>query len=389
MGHMPVGEVQKCLTCSLHRATEDECAEIVSILKNYEIASGQMINFDKSEVSFSKGVPQEKVRHLAEVLHMQAVEKHTKYLGVPISWGRSKKEIFDGIVNRIWKKLSWWKEKLLSRAGKEVLIKAVIQAIPTYLMGLYRFPQGTIDRLHQMIAQFWWGNKLHWKKWSALCKPKCMEGLDFRKLDVFNQSLLAKQVWRICQFPESLAVRVMKSKYFPHSHVLHSRLGSNCSYLWSSLWSSKSLLLEGLVWRIGDGKEVSISSDWWLKDASGKPSFISNPENFEGLNVSSLINEQERDWNLEVIESLFTSWEQISIRSIPLSAHGLKDSLAWVYNPNGCFSVKSVYGIGCYFNEEDVGETWQIVWKSKAPPKIKFFCWQIFSMILPVRSELY
>lgn len=104
------------------RANRRECSKIVEILNIYEAASGQKINYEKSEVSFSKGVCLSKQEELVELLSMQRVEKHQKYLGIPTIIGRSKRMVFSALKDRIWKKLQGWKEKLLSRAGKEVLI---------------------------------------------------------------------------------------------------------------------------------------------------------------------------------------------------------------------------------------------------------------------------
>lgn len=56
-------------------------------------------------------------------------------MGLPIVIGTSKATKFQAIKERIWKKLQRWKEKLLSKAGKEV-IKAVAQAIPILLYGM-------------------------------------------------------------------------------------------------------------------------------------------------------------------------------------------------------------------------------------------------------------
>jgi len=40
--------------------------------------------------------------------------------------GRRKKESFDYIKERIWRKLQGWEEKLLSQGGRDILIKAVV-----------------------------------------------------------------------------------------------------------------------------------------------------------------------------------------------------------------------------------------------------------------------
>ena len=52
-------------------------------------------------------------------------------MGLPSLVGRNKKNTFMEVKAKLAKKLAGWKEKLLSKAGKEVLIKVVAQAIPT------------------------------------------------------------------------------------------------------------------------------------------------------------------------------------------------------------------------------------------------------------------
>lgn len=115
-----------------------------------------------------------------------------------LSTGKSKKVIFACLKERIWKKLQGWKEKLLSRPGKENLIKVVAQAIPTYMMSIFKIPDGLLYEIHALYPQFWWGSdgshrKMHWG-WERLCKPKVIRGMGFRDLKVFNQALLAKKM---------------------------------------------------------------------------------------------------------------------------------------------------------------------------------------------------
>lgn len=63
------------------------------------------INYQKSEVSFSRVVTIDQREDLMGILNMRRVEKHDKYLGISFVTGRSKKSIFDSIIDRIWKKL--------------------------------------------------------------------------------------------------------------------------------------------------------------------------------------------------------------------------------------------------------------------------------------------
>ena len=233
------------------KATVRECSVITDIISKYERASGQRVNFDKTDVVFSKCVETNRRQEIVALLGVKEVVKHEKYLGLPTVIGRSKKEIFASIRERIWKKTQGWKEKLLSKPGKEVLLKAVVQAIPTYMMSTFKIPEGLIDEIHALMARFWWGSsdthrKMHWSSWATLCKPKAMGGLGFRNLHVFSQALLAKQIWRLHTNPTSLLHKMLKARYFKNDDILSARRGFDPSYSWRSLWGAKSLLLEGL-----------------------------------------------------------------------------------------------------------------------------------------------
>ena len=90
----------------------------------------------------------------------QVIKHHEKYLGLPSLVGRNKKNTFNSIKDKLRKKLARWKEKLLSKARKEVLIKAVAQAIPTYTMSVFKLPDSLCKDLTSMIRNFWWGKEM-------------------------------------------------------------------------------------------------------------------------------------------------------------------------------------------------------------------------------------
>jgi len=73
--------------------------------------------------------------------------------------GKNKKASFNYIKERVWKKIQGWKEKLLSQAGREILIKAVVQAIPTYTMSCFKLPLELCADIESLTRKFWWGQK--------------------------------------------------------------------------------------------------------------------------------------------------------------------------------------------------------------------------------------
>ena len=73
---------------------------------------------------------------------------------MPTDVGHSKNGTFKYLRDRVWEKVKGWMEKLLSAAGKEVLIKAVAQAIPVYSMSCFRLPRGLCDSISSIIRQF-------------------------------------------------------------------------------------------------------------------------------------------------------------------------------------------------------------------------------------------
>lgn len=107
------------------KASRQECQKLIEVLELYEAASEHKINADKSSVFFSHNTPCELKNEVLEILGLMQDQRHNKYLGLPSVIGESQKQVFAEVKERVGKKLSGWKEKMLSSGGKEILIKAV------------------------------------------------------------------------------------------------------------------------------------------------------------------------------------------------------------------------------------------------------------------------
>lgn len=75
-------------------------------------------------------------------------------MGLPSLVGKNKRNTFNEIKEKLQKKLGGWKEKMLSKASKEILVKAVAQAIPTYTMSCFKLLDALCDELTSLIRNF-------------------------------------------------------------------------------------------------------------------------------------------------------------------------------------------------------------------------------------------
>ncbi|KAF5442562.1 hypothetical protein F2P56_035206, partial [Juglans regia] len=111
-------------------------------------------------------------------------------------------------------------------AGKEVLIKAVLQAIPSYTMSVFKLPKKLCKEINIILSKFWLGD--------------CYKSL------------------------HPLVAKIFKEKYFKNTSITEAKLGNAHSLIWRSVWNSLGLLKEGLRWKVGDGPKINIWGKKWL-----------------------------------------------------------------------------------------------------------------------------
>jgi hypothetical protein len=203
------------------RGDERSINALKSALHTYCDGSGQEINLHKSSIFFGPQCDVQTKERVKQKVGVQEDSLQATYLGMPTWVGRSPMNNFNYLTGRLWKRLNGVSDKPLSRAGKEVFLKAVAQAIPTYVMSCFQIPMAVCEKLTKPISNFWWGTedgkkKLHWRSWDWLTSPKHLGGMGFRDMAIFNQAMLAKQCWRLLTEPHSLCARVLKGRYFPN-----------------------------------------------------------------------------------------------------------------------------------------------------------------------------
>ena len=357
---------------------------------------------DKSSIHFAKGVSGSIREAVMDSLQVHNVALSEKYLGMPSDVGVSTNGAFKYLKDRVWKRVQGWLEQTLSSGGKEVLIKSVAQAIPTFSMSCFRLPRGLCQHIDNLLRSFWWGSKegkrkTCWVAWEEMAKPKYMGGMGFRDIEIFNLALLARQAWRILQDPDSLSARVLKAVYFPSNLFLEADLGPSPSRVWRAIVDGKEVLKQGLIRRIGTGEDTEVwHSNWLPRDGQLRP--ICCISDTPPGKVSELINPLTFTWDLQAVDTHFLPMDGELIRSILLSGRRQEDFWAWHYEKSGVFSVRSAYRMLVTTRErrsnwiehnpgrsdvEADQKDWTDLWSVKVPSKIRVFLWRLAKHSIP------
>jgi hypothetical protein len=329
------------------KASSEEVRSVGSALDLFQRCTGQLISHSKCSLLFSLACPQSKQLDIKSILHVPNSTFEEKYLGLPTPDGRMKGDQFQPILNRFTKRLTNWAERFMSHGAKDTLIKSVAQAIPAYAMGIFKMSMGFCKEYERLIQDFWWGDdkenkKVHWMAWENMIKPKGRGGLGFRDIHLFNQALLARQAWRLVQNPNSLCARIIKARYFPHGDILNTVFAYDPSPAWKGIEFGLELLKFGIIKRVGNGRSIQIIRDNWIPRKEGLK--ITNmKKNSRRRWVNQLFVPGSKAWNPNLLQELFHEHDVEAIASISIPESDSEDRIAWHYEKNGMFSVRSAY----------------------------------------------
>ena len=178
------------------KATSESATRLQEILDVYEKQSGQKINRDKSSAFFSKKTSNHNKQQVLQVLGICTETQNERYLGLPVHLGAAKSKEFEYIKENIWRRIHCWIEKLLSKVGKETLIKDMVHAIPTYAMSCFDLTKTLCEEISLMICRYWWSQQsghhnCHRIGWERITKAKMDGGLGFHDLHILNMDMLA------------------------------------------------------------------------------------------------------------------------------------------------------------------------------------------------------
>ena len=171
--------------------------------------------------------------------------------------GKSKVNTFKDLQKQTTKRVMGQKEKFISKAIREILIKTVAHTIPTYSLGILKIPKTLCDTIKSTLEKYQWGQikaekKIHWINWKKLCTLKGRGGMDFRDVQAFNCAMLAKQAWRLFHNTHSLFYRIYKSRYFPNCSFMNANWATTLyvvKFIGNQRYHQRRYTMEGVGWQ--------------------------------------------------------------------------------------------------------------------------------------------
>ena len=137
---------------------EDSYANIFTIkaiLRVFELTSGLKVNFHKSKLAGIK-VGRGSLETYMKTLNCGEMQVPFKYLGLQVGGNPRRAQFWDPVVDKIQARLSAWKGRRLSLAGRVCLVKSVLTSIPLFYLSVFKAPSSVCKRIFSIQRRFIW-----------------------------------------------------------------------------------------------------------------------------------------------------------------------------------------------------------------------------------------
>ena len=358
--------------------------------------SGLRLNRAKSSfIGF--GLSPEEMTGCSRLLATPISTLPIRYLGVPLVDRRLRISDWQPVLEKVESRLGGWRARFMSRGGRLVLLKAVLAAIPTYFMSIFRLPCGVRKGLEQLMRRFFWcGSRPEETRavplvvWETVCRPIEQGGLGVRQLQHTNTALLAKWVHGIVHPSRDLISIVLRDEYggtLDWQTWQNPRRGD--SAFMTSLRPIFSLMQPFFRPRLGARETFRFWRDEWSAHRRFSQLF---PRLYAlSLDVDEPVSRPWQDaWTPALREAMsdqrvadFLRLQEVLADSRPSEGNDV-----WIWSEQ-CFSARAVYS---RFREQTAAEEpafirqWRRAWKSRIPMKIPVFVWLLLRRRLMTRA---
>lgn len=156
---------------------------------------------------------------ICNLLQIPECNHRGSYLGNPFCKPSSKRVAFNGLVEKLKSRLSGWRGKLLSQAGRLTLIKSVVEASTQHSMQAFLWQKNLATQLDRLTRDFFWGfhagssHHLYLRSWNHIYQPRLKGGLGLQTFHDINQAFIMKLGWQLCSLQDNIWIPLIRAKY--------------------------------------------------------------------------------------------------------------------------------------------------------------------------------
>ncbi|RVW40617.1 putative ribonuclease H protein [Vitis vinifera] len=353
------------------------------ILAWFEAASGLRINLAKSELIPVGEV--EEIEEMAVELGCRVGSLPNVYLGLPLGAPHKASSMWDGVEEKMRRRLALWKRQYISKGGRVTLIKSTLASMPIYQLSLFQMPQDVARRLEKLQRDFLWGGgslerKVHLINWEVVCAQKEKGGLGIRRIALLNKVLLGKWLWRFAFEEDKLWKKVIMEKFGQEGlgWRTNEARGTFGVGVWKEILKEADWCWDNIEFKVGKGTKVRFWTDHWCGNAALSQTF---PLLFElAAHRNATVNEVwdpsfgQGSWNISFSRG-FNDWEVDLVGNLLYMLRDYKisleeDSVLWKGGGCGIFRVKEAYNLLVASN--DIVFPNKGIWVDKVPTKVVF-----------------
>ena len=148
----------------LCKGTSAACTKLKSHIDDFCNLSGQLVNFHKSAIIFSKQIHSSRKTSLASHFNMLPHSSLGRYLGVYFSSFAPTKADYATILQKTEQRIQHWEAGFLSKGGRLALIQSNLEALPSYLCSSNLLPSSTAQSIYRLHRQFFWRQQKRQKR---------------------------------------------------------------------------------------------------------------------------------------------------------------------------------------------------------------------------------
>jgi hypothetical protein len=322
------------------------------------------VNYNKTTATLIRG-GEELEQRIKDNLGCQIAYFPLNYLNLRLALRPLTKSEWQPALDMMIHTMPAWQRGLIDRAGRLILIKAVIMARPIHQLLIAEAPVWLLEEIVKWARAFFWAGKQEISggqclvAWDNICRPWSQGGLGIKNLQLQGLALRSRWEWLRRTDPE---------RPWQGLPMLRDQ-------------STRAVFDTLAVITIGDGKQVMFWIDRWINGLTATDiapmvvvSVSTRKKNKRRVADAIVQDAWVGDVNINIsIEGwlqCINLWEAID--SIRLDA-SRPDRFRWTGSPSGEYSAKSTYKMLCQ------GRTtvafYKPIWRSFAPLKCKIFCW--------------